>query len=484
MTTNFSFFSTSQISALLRSGEISSVELVEAQLKRIGQFNPALNAIVTLNQDEARHRADEADQAAKRGEWWGPLHGIPITIKDSFETAGLRTVSGYPPFAHHIPLQDAAAVARLRQAGAIILGKTNLPTLASGIQSNNPVFGRTNNPWDLSCTPGGSSGGAAAAIAAGLSFLELGSDIGGSIRIPAHFCGIYGLKMTSGRISGKGHLSSPNPLSLPSGWEDLIQLASFGPLARTVEDLRLGFAVLRDADLQDLGSRPAHPFKDLRLAWSDDFGGAPLSVDSRQAVQNFAVNLAKEGAHLERITNPGFDFQEAWYVAGMCLGAINTLFQSPLTRWLRKFSSPILSQVGPRDPLLRGLSKGMSLKPSSVTSALEFRAKLIRDLDEFLNGWDAWICPIFPTTAFTHRASNAPIEVDEALVSQLNANLLHNIIFNLIGHPAVALPVGLSPQDLPIGVQVVGKRDQEVALLNVAEQIAKVTPGILRPPGY
>jgi amidase len=484
MPTDLSFLPVSQIATLLRSGEITSVELVEAQLERIEQFNPSLNAIVTLNTDQARLRANEVDQAAKRGEWWGPLHGIPITIKDSFETAGLRTVSGYPPFAQHIPLEDAVAVARLRLAGAIILGKTNLPTLASGIQTNNPVFGRTNNPWDLSRTPGGSSGGAAASIAAGLSFLELGSDIGGSIRIPSHFCGVFGLKMTSGRVSGKGHLSSPNRLSLPSGWEDLIQLASFGPLARSVEDLRLSFEVLSNVNTPGMELQPALPINDIRLAWSDDFGGAPLSVDSRLCMQQLAANLAKEGVHLERITDPGFDFQETWYMAGVCLGAINTLFQSQTTRWLRRIGSPILSRVGPHDPLLRGLSKGMSLNPTSVTSALEFRAKLIEDLEEFLNGWDAWICPIFPTSAFTHRASNAPIEVDDSQVSQLTANLLHNIIFNLTGHPAVAIPIGLSSQGLPIGVQVVGRRNQEIALLNTTEQIIKSTQGYQSPPGY
>jgi amidase len=193
-----------EVAAAMRGGELSASDVLETQLARIARHNPVLNAIVTLDADQARRRAREADQALASGDLWGAIHGVPITVKDSFDTAGLRTVSGYRPFARRIPLKDAAPVARLRDAGAIVLGKTNLPTLASGVQTDNPVFGRTNNPWDVRVTPGGSSGGAAAAISAGLSYLELGSDIGGSIRIPAHFCGVFGLKTTGGRVAGKG----------------------------------------------------------------------------------------------------------------------------------------------------------------------------------------------------------------------------------------------------------------------------------------
>ena len=163
----------------------------------------AANAIITIDAERARQRAKDADGALARGESWGPLHGVPITIKDSFETVGLRTVSGYPPLSENLPETDAPPVARLRAAGAIILGKTNLPTLASGIQCNNPVFGRTLNPWDTARTPGGSSGGSAAVVAARLSYLDLGSDIGGSIRIPAHFCGVYGLKAPADESAAK-----------------------------------------------------------------------------------------------------------------------------------------------------------------------------------------------------------------------------------------------------------------------------------------
>ncbi len=202
----------------------------------------------------------------------------------------MRTTSGYPGFADRIPNEDAVAVARLRAAGAIIVGKTNLPTLASGIQSNNPVFGRTNNPYDATRTPGGSSGGAAAAVAAGLSYLDLGSDIGGSIRIPAHFCGVCGLKTTGGSIPGKGHISSVRPLELPHAWLPLLELPAFGPIARTVDDLKTGFRILTSRTEQTSGV-----VRNLRIAWTQAMGRAPITSEYAAHIRRAASILADTG---------------------------------------------------------------------------------------------------------------------------------------------------------------------------------------------
>ncbi|MEH1953259.1 MAG: amidase [Nostoc sp.] len=190
------FLAAHQLAKAIRDRQVSSVEVIAAYLSHIAQYNPTLNAIVTLDAENAIARSKAADQALAQGENWGVLHGVPVTIKDTLETKGLRTTSSYQPLADYFPKQDATVVARLRAAGAIILGKTNTPQLADNFQTNSPLFGRTNNPWNHECTPGGSTGGGASAIAAGLSPLELGSDIGGSIRVPSHFCGIFGLKPT------------------------------------------------------------------------------------------------------------------------------------------------------------------------------------------------------------------------------------------------------------------------------------------------
>lgn len=474
----------SQLIQHLRDGQLSAMEVVEAHLQQVAAHNPALNALVTLDAAAARARARQADTALAQGVDWGPLHGVPITIKDAFETAGMRTTSGYPPLADHIPSQDALLVNHLRQAGAILLGKTNLPTLASGIQTNNPVFGRTNNPWDLARTPGGSSGGSAAAVAAGLSPLDLGSDIGGSLRIPAHFCGIFGLKATGGRLSGQGHIASRKPLHLPKEWMPLVQLASFGPLARSVEDLRLGFQVLSGSGTPTEAAAPAKPLSALRVAWMDDCGGAPVSEETRRAMQQMALSLAQAGCQVERLAPAGFDYEDAWEVSGECLGAINTCFQSPWSVLLRRLGSPILANVLARHPLMLGLFKGMALQPQRVTAMLKRREALVEQVEQFLGEWDAWLCPVFPTPAFSHRSNRAAIEVDDRQEPQLLANLLHAVIFNVTGHPVVVLPLKRSATALPLGVQIIGRRWKELPLLAVASQLDQVLHGYHRPPGY
>ena len=195
------FSTATELAAAIRLRRISASEVLEMHLERIAKYNPALNAVCTLDEPGARGRAREADAALARGELWGPLHGVPMTIKDALETAGLRTTGGYPPLSDHVPTKDATAVARLRAAGAVLVGKTNVPPLSADGRADNPIFGRTNNPWNLERTPGGSTGGGAAAVAAGLSAFDVGSDLAGSVRMPAHWCGLFGLKPTEGRVS-------------------------------------------------------------------------------------------------------------------------------------------------------------------------------------------------------------------------------------------------------------------------------------------
>src|SRR5215475_3400879 len=207
--TQLPFRSATELAAAVRGKEVSSAELLECYLDRIEELNPSLGAVVTLDAERARREAAEADRRLARGAEVGPLHGLPVTVKDSLETRGMRTTCGAPELAGYVPDHDAEAVARLRSAGAIVVGKTNLPMWAGDCQSYNDVFGTTNNPWDLSRTPGGSSGGAAAAVAAGLSALDLGSDLGGSLRIPAHWCGVYALKPSFGVVPSRGHIPPP-----------------------------------------------------------------------------------------------------------------------------------------------------------------------------------------------------------------------------------------------------------------------------------
>lgn len=238
-----------ELARRIRAGELRSEDLVETALARIAEYDSRLGAVVTLDAEGARARARAADRALAAGELLGPLHGVPITVKDTLETAGLRTTAGHPPLSEHVPERSAVAVERLLSAGAILLGKTNTPTLAGDWQTHNPIFGVTRNPWDRDRTPGGSSGGSAAAIAAGLSALELGSDIGGSIRVPAHWCGVYGHKPSHGIVPSRGHIPGPpGTLSEPD-------LSVVGPLARSPEDLALALDLV------------AGPLPDRAVAW-------------------------------------------------------------------------------------------------------------------------------------------------------------------------------------------------------------------------
>src|ERR1700694_4982168 len=236
------FSSTTQLAAVIRAGHVSATEVLEAHLAQIDTHNPALNAIVTMDAERAYERAREADEALARGQVWGPLHGVPFKLKDANATAGMRTPTGFPPLADYVPHEDSTVTARLKAAGGILIGKTNVPVMLADYQSTNPIFGRTNNPWNVERTPGGSSGGAAAALAAGMTPFEIGTDLSASTRLPAHFCGVFGLKTTERRVPLTGvtpALPGPRPLRI---------MSTIGPMARTAEDLALLYSIIAGPD--------------------------------------------------------------------------------------------------------------------------------------------------------------------------------------------------------------------------------------------
>jgi amidase len=309
--TDLAFQPAADLTKLLRSRTVSSRELLELYLDRIHQHNGALNAVVTLDVERGQERAAEADAAAARDEWWGPLHGLPMTVKDTMETAGLRTTAGAKELRDHVPKRDAEAVARLRSAGAVVFGKTNAPKYAMDTQTHNEVFGTTNNPWDPARSPGGSSGGAAAAVAAGLTGLELGSDIGGSIRNPAHYCGVFGLKPTHGVVPVRGHIPGPpGSLSTPD-------LGVVGPLGRAADDLALALDVLAGPSPEAaVGWRlqlpaPRHStLTDYRVAaWVDD-PYCPVDAEVGGLLQGTVEVLGAAGVKVDQEVRP-VDLAEA-----------------------------------------------------------------------------------------------------------------------------------------------------------------------------
>ncbi|MEO0407743.1 MAG: amidase, partial [Cyanobacteria bacterium P01_A01_bin.135] len=386
-----------QLAALVSAGETSALALVEAALAQ-GEAQSYLNAICTLNAQAAKDRARAADAATERGESWGPLHGVPITIKDLFKTQGLRTTAGLAELRDYIPTEDAPTVARLRQAGAIILGKTNGPQAGGDYQSHNALFGRTNNPWNRDRTPGGSSGGGAAAAAAGLSSLDLCSDYGGSIRLPAHFCGIYGLKPTDRLVPTAGHI--PPAPGMP---ESIRQMLTVGLLARSLRDLRLGLKIIAgptpaQPDIPPVPLQPSapKPLTQLRLAWCQGIDPLWPQPDIQAAIAQAADQLSHAGATLQPFAPQGWDW-EHWLRIYYRLSTLSLRYvQRPSLATLGPFAQAFRREWWQSDPEFRPLMAVRHALPVLLRHSLKdyFEAVTERDrltawLDKAMSGYDA-----------------------------------------------------------------------------------------------
>ena len=477
------FSSALDLAAAIRGRRVSATELTELCLERIRRHNGALNAVCTLDEAGARRAARAADEALARGEPAGPLHGVPMTIKDALETAGLRTTAGHPPLANHVPSSDAPAVARLRAAGAILLGKTNVPPLSADYRADNSIFGRTNNPWNLERTPGGSTGGGAAAVAAGLSAFDVGSDLAGSVRTPAHFCGLFALKATERRIPNAGHI--PEPPGLPRAVRHMNVL---GPLARSVEDLELLTRLLSGADPREPDVPPMpwrepaeKPLKACRFAWSTSFAGIPVTGDTKQAIGKLAVELARLGCAVEQRNPDGFDFDAAWETWGEI--AIAERAATGRERSAERVAA-LNATLGEQWAVARGSAKGVRAGIAEYMVALNRRDALIAALEKFFERFDAFLCPVSVGPAIGHVPFGTPIEVDGREVPYFIAGTAYTCPFNLTGHPAVVLPLARSKDGLPIGVQVLGRRWSEPELLALCRKLALVTGPFVPPPDF
>ncbi|MBW4694242.1 MAG: amidase [Lyngbya sp. HA4199-MV5] len=487
------FKSAVELAQMIRDRTISSVEVLNTHLDQIAKHNPKLNTICTLDEANARARAKQADEALAKGENWGALHGVPITIKDIFETAGLRTTAGYIPLKDYVPQQDATVVVKLRSAGAIIIGKTNMPELAGDYQSTNSLFPRVNNPWNVDYTAGGSSGGSAAAVAAGLSPLDLGNDFGGSIRQPAHFCGVYGLKPTDRRVSTAGQI--PEVPGMP---HCLRQMMTTGCLARSLKDIRLCFSLIAGADPRrpDVPPIPLdNPFEkalpNLKIAWIDQWQEVPVSRETRAAMQMVRQTLEQAGAKIDHWLPPDFDLSMMLNLYSRMAAYVNNYAQ-PKDRYNIRRSLTLLFRTATQgDPELRRLGNFSRYLPELLNpslkgyfEALTERDRLIAQMDAALDAWDVWLTPVAATPAFTHRPAWSAIEIDGRSYPHGVANGAYTMPFNLSGHPAVVIPIGQTQNGLPIGMQIVGKRWREMELLAIAQQIDTIISGFQPPSGY
>ncbi|MGB3756089.1 MAG: amidase [Rivularia sp. (in: cyanobacteria)] len=486
---NLVFKPAHQLALMIKERSVSAVEVLEAHLKQISQHNFKLNAICTLN-DRALETAKQADEALAKGENWGMLHGVPITIKDTFEMAGLLTTAGYAPLKDYIPTEDATAVARLRQAGAIIIGKTSPSQLAGDYQGINDIFPRVNNPWNLEYTPGGSTSGGAAAVSALFSPLELASDIGGSIRHPAHFCGLYGLKPTDRRVPTTGHIGDTTSMD----FRCIRQMLTVGGLARSIEDLSLCIKIIAGADARqpDIPPVPLDEVEEksldnLKIAWIDELPLYPVAREIKSAMQEVRRKLVDARINIESWI-PKYDFAAAWEVY-YAVGTYNLMYTQPTHLQNVSF---MWKEATQGNESLRKLSKipntvlpiffQKSLK--GYFEALTKRDNLIAQMDRELEQWDVWLCPVAMTTAFTHRAKGAAVEVDGRKVPYQMANGAYVVPFNLTGNPVVVIPIGFTKDGLPIGMQIVGKRWKEMELLSIAGKLDEIVGEFRSPSLY
>jgi len=454
----------------IREKKVSAVEVAEAHLNKIEKLNPKLNAFVEVDAERVRREARDADAAVLAGRALGLLHGVPISIKSSIEVAGMKCEAGTRLRAGVVPKQDAPLVARLRNAGAIVLGVTNTPEMLMAWETDNLLYGRTNSPWDLERTPGGSSGGEAAAIAAGMSAGGVGSDGGGSIRVPAHFCGICGLKPTPGRIPSTGHFP-------PSGGPFAL-IGVVGPMARTIDDLKLLFEVMQGPDDGDSCAAPVPlrwpddaELKGLRIGYFEDDGRTPVTPEIRDTVRTAAKALMRAGFAVEPFRPAGLEEARGIWKK-FFVKAGGTLI-GPMFRGRESDLSPILQEF------LEWSEGEPELSGETLLEAWIRRDTLRAEFLTQMRKYPILICPAAAVPAFRHGERSWTIE--GKTVRYLDA-WSYTEWFNLLGNPAAVVPVSQSAEGLPVGVQIVGRPWEEEQVLAVAGEVERGCGAWKAPP--
>jgi len=475
------FLSAEEILKNIHSGKISAEDVVRAFLTQIKKYNHVINAITDLrNEADIIEEAREKDRLLAKGILLGDLHGLPMTVKDSFNVIGLKTSNGHPSYKNNVATEDAELVKRLKASGAIITGKTNLPLFSIDWQSTNFWFGRTNNPYDISRVPGGSSGGSAAALAMGFTPLEIGSDIGGSIRVPAHFCGVCGIRTTEQALSNRGQFKSPGK---PQGHR---LLTVSGPMAKNVSDLLLALKVLW-MDGKMLSEIPPANFNSstwggekLKIAYASTLHNLEVDKEYSALIDAFLKKLESEG-HSVQEDKPIYDADKAYKLNGVFLG-YEIDASSPVPSILKKIFFYFFVLIRYRDPLwAAGVWKGIGISAGKFMKSLEEKEKIGDSFSDFLTYYDVWITPVASIAAFRHQATGKPFVVNGKKVKYTDAMGRFNFDTAIGGHPIVVIPLGQTKDGLPVGISIHGKKWTDKRLLEIASYFEKFTEGFKIP---
>ena len=478
------FASATRLAAEIRDRRIGCLELLDFYLTRAERLNPPLNAIVVWQVEAARRRAREADAALAKGELWGPLHGIPMTVKESFNLAGLPTTFGNPLWKDNIADGNAVVVERLLQAGAVIFGKTNVPFMLMDSQSYNDIYGTTNNPWDLTCGPGGSSGGEAATLAAGLSMLGAGSDIAGSLRNPAHYCGVYGHKPSWGLIPSRGHALAaavtPTDISV------------VGPMARYAEDLALALPVLAGPDILqqpawrlELPAPRHHKIGEFRVAVWANSPMCEIDAGVRERIDAAIAAIARTGAGVDE--NARLDISDAEYHR-LFMTLLRAATASRLSDGEAASQKEIAASITDGDMSFRAtMARGATLDHRAWSLANEARNKLRYAWHEFFRRFDVLLAPVAAAAAFPHDHNP---DRDQRLI-KINGRMMPSGdqrfwagLASLCYLPATAAPIGLTAAGLPVGLQIIGAEGEDPTTIGFARLLADEIGGFAPPPGW
>ena len=476
------FQSATALAQQLRNGQLGARELLEHYLARIDRFNPELNAVIWQDRGAARARADAADATRIAGEPIGPLHGLPMTIKESYDLAGAPTHWGIPALRDKIADEDALAVQRLAAAGANVFGKTNVPLRLADFQSYNEICGTTSNPWDSGRTPGGSSGGSAACLAAGLTSLEIGSDIGGSIRNPAHYCGVFGHKPTWNLLPMRGH-------ALAGGLTPT-DISVIGPLARSADDLELAVNLMAGPDQLEAAGVGLHlprldgAMRTLRIAvWKTD-PMCPVSAAVAAKVDAVAAALAAQGATIDYEARPAFASEHSHRLfMTLMLSAMAARYGGDeFTRLVAAADALDLQDQSEAAQTLRA----QTLRARDWARADEGRTKLRWAWQRFFEQWDFVLAPIMPTTAFAHD-HRAMGERTIAIDGTAHPYFMQTFWAGLAGVsylPATVIPAGPGPDGLPIGLQIIGPAYGDLRTIGLAQRLERMGFAFRAPPGF
>jgi amidase len=466
------FSSAKELATNLLSAKIGAADLTEAFLGRINKINKKVNAIVIDNRQQALETARKLDLSINEGNPAGFLHGVPITIKESFNLKGQKTTVNFKMLRENVAAEDAVIVRRLKEAGAVILGKTNVPTLLADNQTFGPIYPTARNPYDTSKTTGGSTGGGAAAVATGMSAFEIGTDIGGSIRNPANFCGLFGMKPTENQFVQSGHVPP-----LPNANGGFMAMASVGPLARSMDDIDLAWKIINQPEWRYLNSLPAgsraikhDSLGDYKIGWFDETEFVGASDSTRKVLGDFIDHLREQGTKIHKFKIDARWLEQTYETWTTLFGFITGQNAPWVLRQIMKYKFGRQTR-GSSFNAVKALGKGLSMDFQVFSQTLKIKQELIAQLMDWFDDYDFIIGPTSIGPAFKHNPRHRPIKYEGRTIPYPEYNFPFTLPYNVCGNPTLIVPGGFSSDGLPIGIQIAGPHHSENELIHFGKLV-------------